>query len=236
MKSCHLKIWRLKHLKGFDKEDFLQLSGIQHFCFCRRQWALIHIEQQWAENVRTLEGKYLHERAHNSLLSESRGNTLISRGLSVSSSVLGCSGECDIVEFHKDPNGISIFGRDGLYQPIPVEYKRGSPKTTDADCLQLCAQAICLENMLACEISHGFLYYHEIRRRIQVIFEKELREKVYSMFSEMHNYYQKKHTPKVKPSKNCKACSLLNLCLPKLGKNKSAQTYIQTKLSENEEL
>lgn len=217
---------------AYDEEDYLQLSGIQHFCFCRRQWALIHIEQQWEENVRTLEGQFLHENAHDDLFSETRGDKIITRGMAISSAVLGCSGACDVVELHKDPKGITIFGRDGLYQPVPVEYKRGSPKTTDADCLQLCAQALCLEEMMACEISSGYLYYHEIRRRIPVSFDEKLREKVQSMFSEMHQYYKRRYTPKVKPSKNCKACSLSNLCLPQLGKNKSARSYIDATVGE----
>ena len=219
-------------MKVYNEEEYLQLSGIQHFSFCRRQWALIHIEQQWEENVRTLEGEYLHEKAHDDNISEKRGDKIISRGMAIASSTLGCSGVCDVVELQIDPEGIPLFGKEGRYKPIPIEYKRGSPKTIDADLLQLCAQAICLEEMLACDISSGFLYYHETRRREKVEFDSALRERVMSMFAEMHQYYQKQYTPKVKTTKSCKACSLSNLCLSKLNKNKSARSYIETILGE----
>ena len=142
----------------YEEEEYLGLSGIQHFVFCRRQWALIHLEQQWADNLRTVEGELLHERAHDEGLSESRGDLLICRGLRVASPRLGISGACDVVEFHADPAGVSLAGRPGLWRPVPVEYKRGRQKEHDADELQLCAQAMCLEEMLACEIPRGFLY------------------------------------------------------------------------------
>ena len=135
------------------EEDFLQLSGLQHFAFCRRQWALIHIEQQWGENLRTVEGDLLHRRAHDEQARERRGDILILRGLSVASAALGISGKCDVVEFRADSGGISLRGEEGLWVPFPVEYKRGSPKPHRADELQLCAQAMCLEEMLCCTVS-----------------------------------------------------------------------------------
>jgi CRISPR-associated exonuclease Cas4 len=211
----------------YKEEDYLSLSGIQHFEFCRRQWALIHIEQQWQENVRTIEGEFLHERAHNHELSEKRGDIIITRGLPVHSSMLGVSGICDVVEFHKSENGISLFNRDGLYNPVPIEYKRGMPKKNDADSMQLCAQAICLEEMLQCQISEGYLYYGETKHRLAVEFDTELRNKVADAFTEMHQMFNRRHTPKVKISKSCNACSLIDICIPKLCKNISVSTYIK---------
>ena len=126
----------------YDQEDYLQLSGLQHFAFCRRQWALIHIEQQWQDNLRTVEGDLLHRRAHDEDFRERRGNTLILRGLSVASPTLGISGKCDVVEFYRDPAGIPLHQEEGLWRPFPVEYKRGMPKDHNSDELQLCAQAI----------------------------------------------------------------------------------------------
>ena len=149
----------------YAEEDYLQLSGLQHFAFCRRQWALIHVEQQWQENLRTVEGDLFHRRAHDEQLRERRGDTLILRGLSVASPTLGISGKCDVVEFHADPSGISLCGEEGLWVPFPVEYKRGAPKAHQADELQLCAQAMCLEEMLCCTIQAGALFYGETRRR-----------------------------------------------------------------------
>ena len=139
----------------YQEDDFLQLSGLQHFRFCRRQWALIHIEDQWAENFRTTDGAILHANAHNGDLTESRGDLLITRDMRVFSRTLGVSGACDVLEFHRGGTGIPLAGREGLWQPFPVEYKRGRPKEHDADALQLCGQAMCLEEMLCCEIPAG---------------------------------------------------------------------------------
>lgn len=123
-------------------DDYLLMSGIQHFSFCRRQWALIHLEQQWSENQRTAEGRLQHTRCHDVTLTEKRGDLLIARGMRVVSHRLKLTGDCDVVEFHKDPNGVSLQGRRGLWQPMPVEYKHGRSKVNDADRLQLCAQAM----------------------------------------------------------------------------------------------
>ena len=143
----------------FSSEDLLPLSGLQHFAFCRRQWALIHLEQQWQENLRTVEGGLLHRRAHDEAARERRSDTLILRGLQVVSHQLGLSGQCDVVEFHATPKGVPLQGEEGLWQPYPVEYKRGKPKSHQADELQLCAQAMCLEEMLCCSIPEGALFY-----------------------------------------------------------------------------
>lgn len=216
----------------YAEEDFLMISGLQHFSFCRRQWALIHIEQQWADNLRTVEGEILHERAHDASFNEKRGDLLTCRGLSVHSAALGVSGFCDVVEFHRDENGTKIYGRDGKWRPVPIEYKRGSSKINDADRLQLCCQAMCLEEMLCCEIEEGFLFYGETRRREAVPFAAGLREQVCAMLSEMHKLYSRRHTPKVKPSKSCNACSLKTACLPKLCGKLGASQYIESRLQE----
>ena len=133
----------------YTEEDYLQLSGLQHFAFCRRQWALIHVENQWADNLRTVEGNLMHEKAHDSSLRESRGELYILRGISVHSSELGISGQCDVLEYHRGNTGIPLSGKEGLWQPYPVEYKKGSPKKNDADRLQLCAQAMALKKCCA---------------------------------------------------------------------------------------
>ena len=132
-------------------QEPLLLSGIQHFAFCRRQWALIHVEQQWAENARTVDGGIFHQRAHDGEQFESRGDVLIARGLRIFSHKLNVIGVCDVVEFHRDPLGITLTGREGKWRVYPVEYKRGEPKDNDADRLQLCGQAMCLEEILACQ-------------------------------------------------------------------------------------
>jgi CRISPR-associated exonuclease Cas4 len=218
-----------------EEEDYLQLSGIQHFSFCRRQWALIHIEGVWAENVRTVEGKLMHERAHDPYFTEKRGDLLISREMPICSKKLGISGKCDVVEFHQDKSGVALFGREGLWIPCPVEYKHGSPKTNDADRLQLCVQAICLEEMLLCsEITAAYLYYGEIRRREPVALTEELRAQVKTMLSEMRKYWDRQYTPRVKMSKSCNACSLKNECLPKLPQiSNSVKLYLDGQLEDD---
>ena len=217
----------------YQEDDFLLLSGIQHFAFCRRQWALIHIEQQWAENVRTFEGKMMHEKAHDIEFSEKRNGILTVRAMKVASRTLGISGECDVVEFHKSAEGIHIHGREGVFQVIPIEYKRGMPKQHDADRLQLAAQAMCLEEMLFADIKQGFLYYGETRRRVEVAIDDEIREKVRNMFSEMHAYYERNYTPKVKTGKFCMQCSLRDVCMPVLCDDKSAAKYVDNMLKED---
>ena len=214
-------------------EDLLPLSGLQHFAFCRRQWALIHLEQQWQENLRTVEGGLLHRRAHDEAARERRSDTLILRGLQVVSHQLGLSGQCDVVEFHATPKGVPLQGDEGLWQPYPVEYKRGKPKSHQADELQLCAQAMCLEEMLCCSIPEGALFYGEPRRRTVVLFTPELRETVRRDSDEMHQLYHRGHTPKAKPSKSCSACSLKELCLPQLVRRESVQTYLRRAMEES---
>ena len=217
---------------AFKEEEYLQLSGLQHFSFCRRQWALIHIEQQWAENLRTTDGRILHEKAHDGSVREKRGDLIVTRDMSIHSPMLGISGSCDVVEFHRGTEGIPLKGQEGLWQPYPVEYKRGAPKTTDADKLQLCAQAMCLEEMLCCDIPEGAIFYGEIRRREVVDLDEELRGKVRSLLEQMHDLYRRSHTPKVKPTKGCNACSLKELCLPKLVKKRSVMDYLRKSLEE----
>ena len=216
----------------FSSEDLLPLSGIQHFAFCRRQWALIHLEQQWQENLRTVEGDLLHRRAHDEAARERRGDTLILRGLSVVSYMLGLSGQCDVVEFHADPAGIPLHGEEGLWLPFPVEYKRGRPNAHQADELPLCAQAICLDEMLCCAIPEGALFYGESRRRMPVLFSPELRQQVQTFANEMHQYYRRGHTPKAKPGKSCNACSLKELCLPQLTRREPVSGYLRQAMEE----
>ena len=216
----------------WPEEEWVTLSGLQHFTFCRRQWALIFLERLWAENRRTAEGQVLHEKAHDSTAAEKRGGLLTLRALPVCSATLGVTGVCDVVEFRAGPGGVMLAGREGLWHPYPVEYKRGSAKTTDADRLQLCGQALCLEEMLCCEIPAGALYYGETRKREEVAFSPELRQAVRGLLAEMHEYARRGYTPRVKPGRHCNACSLKELCLPALLRKPSARQYLRERLEE----
>ncbi len=210
----------------YMEDEYLLLSGIQHFRFCRRQWALIHIEQQWAENVHTVVGELMHRKVHDPCLTEKRKDVLVTRALPVSSKILGISGECDVVEFHKKADGVKLYGHRDFYQIYPVEYKKGKSKESEEDVLQLTAQVICLEEMFCTEISEGALFYGETRRRESIKISKEFRSQVANMVNEMHQYYERKYTPHVKYSKRCNSCSLKDICIPRTGKISSAEKYI----------
>lgn len=218
-----------------NEEDYLLLSGIQHFAFCRRQWALIHLEDQWVENERTALGRVVHHRAHDESLREKHNDVLIRRGLRVISHTLGVTGNLDVVEFHPVKDGAVLHGQQGFWQPYPIEYKKGEPKEGQEDCLQLCAEAMCLEEMLCCEVPEGALFYDKIKRRVVVQFDGDLRETVRKMFDEMHQLAKRGYTPRVKPKKHCNACSLKPLCVPKLYKYKDVSAYYDACLKEVED-
>lgn len=210
----------------YREEEFLQLAGLQHFTFCRRQWALIHIEQQWNENVLTMKGNLFHEKVHDGYSSEKRKNVIISRGMPIHSRTLGVSGECDVVEFVQDEQGVTLSNREGKYVLYPVEYKRGKAKITDEDRMQLTAQVICLEEMFLTTIPEAYLFYGETRRRERVEITDALREECRKLLAEMHQLYARGYTPRVRKTKKCEACSLKSICLPKLEKSKNVAAYI----------
>ncbi len=186
----------------YNESDYIMLSALQHYMFCPRQCALIHIEQQWAENRYTAEGKVLHERV-DSNQSQQQGGVRVVRTLPICSRLLGLSGQADVVEFHAD-------GR--VY---PVEYKRGKPKKDRCDEVQLCAQALCLEEMLDVQIDSGALFYGQRRRRKEIQFDEELRSLTHDVIRKTHQMIQSGQTPAAEYDKKCDACSLLSLCLPK---------------------
>ena len=208
----------------YSEADLLPLSGLQHLAYCERQWALIHIEQQWAENRLTAEGRQMHDRAHQQR-EEWREGVHVSRGLAVRSLRLGFSGMVDVVEFHPKPEGRS--------QPFPVEYKHGRPKPNRCDEVQLCAQALCLEEMLSVKVPRGAIFYGQPRRRTEVVFDSVLRTETEAMAVRLHALYAARITPPADYSpKKCDRCSLLQVCLPQsAGKRRSVQSYLKRSLS-----
>ncbi len=224
-------------MSTYSDDDLLLLSGIQHFAYCERQWALIHIEKQWLENVKTVEGQHLHERVHNPELVEKRGELLTARSLPVVSWQLGLYGMMDLVEFHQvgpDKGGTALPGRQGFWLPKPVEYKRGKEKPDDRDETQLCAQAICLEEMLRVEIGEGDLYYGENKRRSRVLFDAALRGRVEELSRRMHQVFENGITPPAQKGHRCALCSLKDVCLPLLTrKTKSVKSYIQKEIADS---
>lgn len=200
-------------MKKYDQEeDLLSLSGIQHFAFCERQWALIHVENQWVDNVRTVEGKILHQRADDPYFTEVRGDVKTIRSVPLVSKTLGLYGVADVIELHKLPKSKTNHSYS------IVEYKRGKPKPDDRDEVQLCAQAICLEEMLDIQLEYGYLYYGETKRRHKVQFDDFLRGRVKELADKMHQNFARGITPLPVKDKRCKNCSMAGICVPDLAK------------------
>ena len=200
----------------YSEDDLLPISALQHFLYCPRQCALIHVERAWSENVFTAEGRLLHEHVDRPQ-SESRGGVRLTYGLLLRSMRLGLTGKADVVEFH---------GKRDRKVPFPVEYKRGRPKQKDWDRIQLCAQAMCLEEMLATDVPEGALFYGKTRRREQVAFDERLRGLTAETARALHELVDLGVTPPPVADERCAACSLSGRCLPKAGAGKaSARAY-----------
>ena len=202
----------------YPESDFVMLSALQHFVYCPRQCALIHLEQIWSENVYTAEGREMHDRVDNGETSYRTG-VRVTRSAALRSAMLGISGIADVVEWHQ---------RNNHEEPFPVEYKRGKPKKHDADKIQLCAQAMCLEEMLGIQIPAGALFYGLTKHRLDVDFDDALREKTVLAAKGVHNLFQDGITPPPEPGPKCKLCSLKEECLPEvIAQGKSAKVYLQ---------
>ena len=230
----------------FEEDDLRPLSALQHLVFCERQCALIHIEQVWVENRFTAEGRLLHERVDHDK-GESRGDLRIARGLPLRSLRLGLVGKADVVEFHRvegDGPGVTLDDASGRWQPYPVEYKRGKPKIHRADEVQLCAQALCLEEMLQFSplnpprgtlqpaIHEGALYYGQKRRRQVVPFDQELRTLTENAARRFHELLAAGKTPVAVREPKCEQCSLLHVCLPD-APHASARSYLADLLGKS---
>jgi CRISPR-associated exonuclease Cas4 len=218
---------------NYTEEDYLQLSGIQHFAFCPRQWALMYMEQQWKDNIYTYMGEEFHDRVHESSV-EKRGDVIITRAVPLAARTLGLYGIADVVEFHRtDGPGLKLEKWSGYWLPIPVEYKIGSPKPTNCDKLQLCAQAICLEEKFGVTIRIGYIYYGRPRRRLEVELDQDLRNETYAVAKAMHDAFATGITPKAQLNKSCAKCSLVDVCVPYLFERRSVKSYIRAALTED---
>ena len=214
----------------YAEDDLLPLSALQHLLFCRRQCALIHIEQAWVENLYTAEGRIMHERVDSGGQTP-RGDVRVEYSVPLRSLRLGVTGKADVVEFHRK-TGTGKTKR-AMWQPFPVEYKRGKPKKGNYDKVQLCAQAICLEEMLDAEIPCGALFYGKTRRRQEVLFDPALRQATENAADELHTLFESGLTPKPVYDKKCDSCSFINLCLPKTFEgSRSANHYLLKAIQE----
>lgn len=214
----------------YRDEDLLMLSGIQYIAFCERQWALIHVEQQWTENRLTVEGTYLHKNVDDPLYTSQIKDVVTLRSVSLVSYKLGLYGVSDVVELRRSDtpyNAVAHPKYQGYWSVFPVEYKHGKPKKEAIDEVQLCAQAICLEEQLNIEIQKGWLYYGETKRREEVEFTPHLRALVVKYANRMHFLFQGGITPIPIYKSHCQSCSLYNDCLPKsFSKGESVNLYL----------
>ena len=211
-------------------EDYLMISGIQHFIFCKRQWSLIHIEQIWKDNIRTYNGENFHSKVDDPFIVEKRGKIIVSRSIPLISHKLGLKGISDCVEFHlrDDEKGAKINKYKGTYDIVPIEYKVGNIKDNKSDISQLCVQAVCLEEMFNINVKKGYIFYGRLRRRVEVEFNRELRKIVLDIIYEMRDYYNSGFTCKAIYKQHCRSCSLYDLCLPKINKKyKKVNSYIK---------
>lgn len=207
----------------FSEDALLPISALQHLLFCARQCALIHIEGLWAENRFTVEGRHVHRKAHDGP-NETRQGVRTARGLALRSFRLGLAGVADVVEFRPTPEGATV--------PFPVEYKRGRPKSHDADRVQLCAQALCLEEMLGAVIPAGALFYGKTRRRLGVKFDATLRGLTEQTCERLHALIASGKTPRAVRELKCDRCSLFELCLPHaMNVRRSASGYLDSALA-----
>lgn len=218
---------------SYPSDDYLMISGLQHYYFCKRQWGLIHIGQAWSDNALTAEGNLLHAQADDPFFTEIRKDQLISRAMAVSSASLGFTGILDVVEFQREENGVPLRGREGHWQPNIVEYKHGKPKKNKCDLMQLTAQAICLEEMLGCTIRSADLFYATPKRRTTVPIDADLRQEMRALAEELHAAYAGGLIAKAESHKNCPKCSLYELCMPRLTlKQQSVTNYLNRNIEE----
>lgn len=205
--------------------DYVLISALQHYQFCPRQCALIHLEQLWEDNYLTVQGEILHDKV-DSGVNELRGEVFTTRSLRLGSEKYRLTGVADVVEFHKSSEGASQKGKQGKWLPCPVEYKRGASKLNNCDRIQLCAQALCLEEMLGLSIPKAALWYNRTKMREWVELSNELREETVSIINAVHLMFEIKRTPKAIYEKKCHSCSLLSICGPQL-LNDSTSIYFE---------
>ena len=224
----------MKENKFYSEEDLLPVSALSDITFCERRAALHFIEQIWEDNLFTAEGTILHERVDEGSNTEARGNIRIAYGIRLRSLILGLIGKADVVEFHKtETDGIKLEGVSGFWVPFPVEYKRGHLRHEHSFDVQLCAYALCLEEMLKVKVPEGALFYGKTKRRLGVYFDEALRQKTEDTARRLHELIESGITPKAEYSSKCKKCSLVEMCLPKVSsKARSVSDYLLMAIGE----
>lgn len=220
----------------YTEDEMLMLSGIQHYMFCPRQWALIHIEQQWADNRLTTEGQLLHKNVDNPFYRQKNGDTITLRSLHIASRQLGLYGITDAVELVPSDSPEDSITHDrypGHWKPYPVEYKRGHSKPDERDEVQLAAQAMCLEEMYGINIPYGALYYDEVKRRETIAISDSLRQTTTQCAKQMHDIFKHGCMPRPVKASHCRNCSLKDICMPEMAECTQVTTYLNKNLYED---
>lgn len=219
----------------YEEDDMLMLSGIQHFAFCPRQWALIHIDQQWDENRLTIEGEIMHQHVDDPFYRQKLGSNICLRSVSIASKQLGLYGLSDVIELHPTDSPVNAILHPkypGYWLPYPIEYKHGRPKSDNIDAVQLAAQGMCIEEQYGIRIPEGAIFYGEVRNREIVEFSDVLRSEVVRLAGNMHELFSQRKLPKAEKRPHCKNCSIKDICLPKLAEKRRALDYLKTHLYE----
>lgn len=217
----------------YSEDDMLMLSGIQHYRFCPRQWALIHLEQQWDDNRLTIEGQLLHKHVDDPFYRQKCGDYITLRSVNIASRDLGLYGVSDAIELQPSEEAADTICHPqypGHWIPVPVEYKHGKPKTDEVDEVQLAAQAMCLEEMYSIHVAYGAFFYGEIRHRVEVEITPRLCKIVKECADEMHKIFESRHIPMAAKGKHCDNCSLKDVCLPKITACSDVATYLKSNL------
>lgn len=219
----------------YTEDEMLMLSGIQHYMFCPRQWALIHIEQQWDDNSLTVEGNLIHRHVDNPFYRQKCGDIITLRAVPIASRSLGLYGITDIVELYPSntiENSLRHSRYPGYWKPYPLEYKHGHSKTNGCDEVQLTAQVICLEEMYGITIDFASLYYADSKKKIEITIDEKLRNLTINLAEEMHTLFNNNSIPPAIMKPHCKNCSLVDICLPKLNKKHTVRKYLYNNLYE----
>lgn len=232
-----------------SEDDLLPVSALADLVFCERRAAMHHVEGVWEDNIFTVEGSFMHEKADLEGTTESRGDVRVARGLRLHSLRLGLTGKADVVEFHRMENtaaassdmqttrslAVALSGISGLWQPFPVEYKRGHLRHEEGFEVQVCAQALCLEEMLNVRVPSGALFYGKSARRLDITFDASLRAKTEAAAERLHALFRQGKTPTVRYEKKCEKCSLMSLCMPKVtGQRRNVEQYLADTISNSD--
>jgi CRISPR-associated exonuclease Cas4 len=221
-------------MKKFDIFDRLSISAIKQYVYCKRRFALMFIDSEWGSNYKIVEGDIFHGKVDDPFFNEKRGDRHISRSVPVYSKRLNLYGVADIVEFISDDNGVEILGKNGLWRINPLEYKNGKPENSGADNYQLCAQAMCLEEMFGLKIKSGDVYYGKLRKRVTVLLAEELKQRTIAIIEEINSLLIEQEIPPRPDGQNCNNCSLVDICVPVIfDKKNSNRTQIERLLKKD---